>query len=311
MGIWIRILKKLVLVLSMLGLFTFPIVVAQATWISGYVKDANGNPIAGAIIRAEGAFETSTVTDTSGYYRLGLSAGEWTITVSYDDYEESKTIVLADGEHKVVDFGAATVVVHVYAPNPVIVDYPAMLVVEEGKSVDFDVKVRNDGTEGAVSVAITCPVATITTTSTGFNMKQGETVTIHCSAYGLNVGKDTLEQIKIFAQGRGGTDTQYIDLTVKDVEGATPKTPPPPAPSFDYWWMVLIGIVIIVGIILALATRKKRVEPISEAKIEPPRKEAVPTVPTVVKKGVTCPTCGYNNPPYAANYCVNCGARLK
>ena len=48
----------------MLALIMIPVVVAQATWISGYVKDAEGKPIAGATITAKGVFETSTVTDT-------------------------------------------------------------------------------------------------------------------------------------------------------------------------------------------------------------------------------------------------------
>jgi len=95
------------LVLLMLAL-VIPVVVAQATWISGYVKDAEERPVAGATIMAKGAFETSTVTDANGYYKLGLSAGEWTVTVSYDKEEEVKTIILADGEHKVLDFAIGT-----------------------------------------------------------------------------------------------------------------------------------------------------------------------------------------------------------
>jgi hypothetical protein len=273
-----------------------------------------GNPIAGATIVAKGVFETSTVTDANGYYKLGLSAGEWTVTASYDPYEEAKTIMLADGEHKAVDFTATTTVVHLYAPKPVIVDVPSSLKVEEGKSIDFEVKIRNDGTDGTVSVTVTCPIATITTSETGFDMKAGEAREIKCKAYGLNVEKDTTEQIKAFAQGRGGTDTRYIALTVENVEGGTPPTVtpiPPPTPLSDYWWIIVIGVVVILGIVLVLAARKK-VEPSLEAK--PPRKEATPTeLPTLVEKEkkMTCPACGYNNPPYAVNYCVKCGARLK
>jgi len=309
-------MKNSGLALLILTLMMFSIVAAQATWIDGYVKDAEGNPIAGATIVAKGAFETSAVTDSKGYYKLGLSAGEWTITASYDKFEEAKTIILADGEHKVLDFTAATTVVHLYAPKPVIVDVPSSLKVEEGKSIDFEVEIRNDGTDGTVSIAVTCPIATFTTSETGFDMKASEVREIKCKAYGLNVEKDTTDQIEVFAQGRGGTDTKYIALTVENVEGWTPTvTPAPsPSPSSDYLWIVVIGVVVVLGIVLVLASRK-RIAPVSEAKVKPLRKEAIPTarLPTVVEKEkrATCSVCGYNNPPYAVNYCVKCGARLK
>ena len=104
-------MKNIGLFLMVLIPIMLPTVVAQATWISGYVKDAEGNPIAGATVRARGVFETSTITDATGYYKLGLSAGEWTVTVSYDTYEEAKTIILADGEHKIADFTIGTYVI--------------------------------------------------------------------------------------------------------------------------------------------------------------------------------------------------------
>jgi len=80
---------------------------SEKTWISGYVKDT----VVGAIIKArtstaKGVSEKSTITDVDGYYELILSAGEWNVTVSMD-YEtiiETKTIFLADGEHKVLNF---------------------------------------------------------------------------------------------------------------------------------------------------------------------------------------------------------------
>ena len=94
----------------MLMLIMLPTIVAQATWINGYVRGAEGKPIPGATVRAAGVFETSTTTDASGYYKLRLGAGEWTITASYDTFEQATTIILADGEHKIVDFTIGTYV---------------------------------------------------------------------------------------------------------------------------------------------------------------------------------------------------------
>jgi len=200
-------------------------VVAQATWVSGYVKDAEGKPIAGAVIGAKGVFETSTITDASGYYKLGLGAGEWTVTVSYDSYEETKRIVLADGEHKFVDF-----TVGIYLTT-------------------------HTQTKGSV-------------TFTGYTTYQPETT----------------------VTGMVATE-----------------------PSFDYWWIIAIAVIAVFVIVVALATRKK-IKPALKAEVEPTTKEVMTTeLPTIVEKEkrATCSVCGYLNPPYAVNYCVNCGARLK
>ena len=94
---------------------------SEKTWISGHVKDT----VVGAIIKArtstaKGVSEKSTITDVDGYYELILSAGEWNVTVSMD-YEtiiETKTIFLADGEHKVLDFT-------IPAPPPAVSPYLA------------------------------------------------------------------------------------------------------------------------------------------------------------------------------------------
>jgi len=215
---------KTSLVLLMLCFAMISTVVAQATWVSGYVKDAEEKPIAGAVIRAKGVFETSTTTDANGYYKLGLSAGEWTVTVSYDAYEETKTTVLADGEHKVLDF----------------------------------------------------------------------TVGIHLTTYTQTTSSVTFT----------GYTTYQPETTITGI--ATTE------PSFNYWWIAALAAVAILGIVAALSTRK-RTKPSPEAKVEPPRKEVKPTeLPAVEKeRRITCSSCGHVNPPYAVNYCVNCGARLK
>jgi len=205
-----------------------------------------------------------------------------------------------------------------------IIEIPTgLLVVEEGKSVDFNVTIQNDGTEGTVSVSVTCDIATFTTSETGFNMAAWETRTIKCTAHGLPVGEDTYSKIKVFAQKRGATDTKYIDILVKlaSFGGTTVTmvvTPSPSSPSdVFYFWIFVIGAIIVLVVVFTFGTRKK-IGPSVEAKVEPPRTEVMPTeLKTVVEKeregvrGAICAACGYVNPPYAVNYCVKCGAKLK
>ncbi len=140
---------------------------------------------------------------------------------------------------------ADTIVINLFAPKPVITSVPPALTVKEGQSVSFEVKVRNMGTVGTVSVAVTCPIATISTGTTGFELQEGEERTISCTAYGLNVDGDTSNQIKVFAQGRGGTDTKYIGITVQDVTGATPEPPDGGGVTpidWDRLWLALIFV---------------------------------------------------------------------
>jgi len=70
------------------------------TYISGHVRDQSGNPVKRVQVSAVGPYSTDIVTDDNGYYSLGLSVGEWTITVQ----DQSQSISISSGEHKTVDF---------------------------------------------------------------------------------------------------------------------------------------------------------------------------------------------------------------
>jgi len=64
-----------------MALFLVQVAVAQGLSVSGTVNDAQGMPLAGANVKAQGA---SAVSDSDGKYKLsGLKAGSTTLTVSY------------------------------------------------------------------------------------------------------------------------------------------------------------------------------------------------------------------------------------
>lgn len=67
---------------SAIFIFFIQNVTAQTGTISGYVKDANGQPLSGASIQVQSSKKT-TIADNNGMYSLTTNAGKQTIIVSY------------------------------------------------------------------------------------------------------------------------------------------------------------------------------------------------------------------------------------
>lgn len=63
-------------------LFSFQWLSAQTGTVKGTVKDANGNPLAGASVTVQG-IKAGTTTDAAGNYSLKLPPGKYSVTVSF------------------------------------------------------------------------------------------------------------------------------------------------------------------------------------------------------------------------------------
>ena len=65
------------------------IVLVKASYeLTGYVRDAGGAPVAGALVASSvGPSSANTTTSTLGYYKLVLTSGSYTITVSKSGYQ--------------------------------------------------------------------------------------------------------------------------------------------------------------------------------------------------------------------------------
>ncbi|MCW4016760.1 MAG: hypothetical protein NWF06_10355 [Candidatus Bathyarchaeota archaeon] len=165
---------------------------------------------------------------------------------------------------------ADTIIVQQYDPNPVITSVsPSPLPsIKEGEHVNFDVVVRNDGSQGTVSVTCTSgSYSLVPLTSTSFSMEAGETKTVRFMAYALNVMSDKDTTVSILAQGRGGTDTFDLAGHIESVEGYTPDIPDDVDPdggdggSEEDWvlWLT-VGCVVSVIVVAVVAYAYRRMD---------------------------------------------------
>lgn len=70
---------------------------AQTGTVKGTVKDANGNPLAGASVTVQGT-KAGTSTDAAGNYSLKLPPGKYTLTVSFvGQAPQSSTVTVTNG----------------------------------------------------------------------------------------------------------------------------------------------------------------------------------------------------------------------
>ena len=86
------------MITSILSFFLISFGQAQTGTISGYVKDANGNPLPGASVTIEGQTK-GTSTDARGFYSLKIAAGTYTVVVTYvgQSPQKNKVTVTAGG----------------------------------------------------------------------------------------------------------------------------------------------------------------------------------------------------------------------
>src|SRR5437867_475545 len=80
-------MRKIIHTLQFTGIITIFLLVfqsasAQSGIIKGQVKDAAGNPLAGASVSIEGN-KIGTITDLSGNYLLKLPSGKYTVVVTF------------------------------------------------------------------------------------------------------------------------------------------------------------------------------------------------------------------------------------
>jgi hypothetical protein len=85
-----------------------PLAAAQRATVSGYVRDADsGETLLSATVQVEGT-AVGTVTNTSGFYTLGLPAGEVQLLFSYVGYQPQRvTLTLTEGETERLDIELA------------------------------------------------------------------------------------------------------------------------------------------------------------------------------------------------------------
>jgi len=163
---------------------------------------------------------------------------------------------------------ADTIIVQLFKPFPEIVSVsPSPLPpIDEGKSVDFSVTVKNVGTEGTVDISCSSDAYSFTPlTSTTRNMQVDETFTFKFRAYALNVFSDRDTNVNILVQGRGGTDTYNLKGRILNVEGYTPPIPDGTPDGdgeggFPDWvlWLTIGCIVAVVMVAVVVYTAKKR-----------------------------------------------------
>ncbi len=84
------------------------VALAAGIQVSGTVRDTNGTPLAGAVVRAfaDGAYTTSADTEEDGSYRLGLEPGLYSFTAG--PYHENAPAPLAPVQQPGVQITAAT-----------------------------------------------------------------------------------------------------------------------------------------------------------------------------------------------------------
>ena len=78
---------------------------AQNGSISGTVKDANGNPLAGANVSVDGTSIGAATVGSGAYLINGVSAGTYSVTASYIGYESGTlSVTVSDGATATLDF---------------------------------------------------------------------------------------------------------------------------------------------------------------------------------------------------------------
>ena len=167
---------------------------------------------------------------------------------------------------------ADTIIVNLFEPLPQITaistnppptlpyDLPT---IKEGDSFTLSVTIKNVGTEGTISVNVQSEDYAANPITEGFaDFNEGDSFTFRWTVYALNTVGDSPTQLKVFAQGRGGTDERLLEGMKLDVPDYTPPDPPPPpdptppSPSPAIPWEVLL--VAVVGVILVWLVWRRR-----------------------------------------------------
>lgn len=163
---------------------------------------------------------------------------------------------------------ADTIIVNLFEPKPEIIkiEPTAIPTIYEGDSFTLAVTIRNIGTEGTISVNlqgeryVANPI-----TETFANFEEDETLTFRWMVYALNVEAETLTQLKVTAQGRGGIVEQTLIGMIKDKPDYTPPTPDPPpdpvppmppTPEIPFW-LIIVGACMVVLMLWYYKGRKK------------------------------------------------------
>lgn len=79
------------------------VIMPPSVW--GYVKDEQGNPVSGAIIRLSefgGTRKLTTITDAGGHYRIDAQTGSWDLSTgnaSYDEHPDYLFILNSNGKY--------------------------------------------------------------------------------------------------------------------------------------------------------------------------------------------------------------------
>ena len=104
-----RIVRWLVMV-ALVAAVPAPAALAQGTGrVTGTVVDQNGNPVAGAMVKAENPSSTRVLEDTTDsngrFAMLGFESGQFTLSVSADRHDPiSTTIRVSQGQNSPVEF---------------------------------------------------------------------------------------------------------------------------------------------------------------------------------------------------------------
>ena len=96
-----KIFDKVIFLFCILILSIFQQSMAQTRTIVGKITDDKGNPVSGSSVNAKGS-NSGTTTDESGAFRLQVSPGTKTLTVSYVGYSTQDVNVSSSSEVKVI-----------------------------------------------------------------------------------------------------------------------------------------------------------------------------------------------------------------
>ncbi|MEO5948497.1 MAG: TonB-dependent receptor [Chitinophagaceae bacterium] len=99
------ILPEIKLLMGILLFLSFPMIIsAQNGTVQGSVKDANGQPVAGASVILDGT-KKGTTSDAAGNYTFQVAPGKHTLVISYVGTEsQRKEIMVAANENVINDF---------------------------------------------------------------------------------------------------------------------------------------------------------------------------------------------------------------
>ncbi|WP_205959807.1 SusC/RagA family TonB-linked outer membrane protein [Flammeovirga aprica] len=203
-----------VMLLVMFSLVTF----AQERSVSGKVVDENGDPLPGVAVLVKGTTKGGT-TNFDGEYKITLSEGETTLSVSYIGYKTQDIVV---GNQSIIDFQMEVDAEQL--DEVVVIGYGS--VKKEDATGSIETVNANDFNQGAITSPqdlLNGKVAGVNITTTGGAPGAGSTIRIRGGS-SLSASNDPLiviDGVPIDSEGVAGMQNPLNSVNPNDIETFT------------------------------------------------------------------------------------------